>query len=152
MFIVVQHIDKQFADGMASWLSANCHLRVKIIAPGDLPTPGTILLAGTNDHLIMREDLTLDYIIQPEDNPFRPSVDVFFNSLVAHWKQPGIAVVLTGIGNDGATGLLKLKQHGWHTFAQDSQSCVVYGMPKAAAKTGSCTGSSATGRNRTKNH
>jgi len=136
MFVVVQHIDKQFAAGMASWLAANSHLQVRIASPGDSPEQGTILLAGTNDHMILKPDMTLDYTINPEDNPFRPSVDVFFNSLADNWKVPGIAALLTGIGNDGAEGLLKLRQNSWHTFAQDCDSCVVYGMPKAAARLG----------------
>jgi len=136
MFTVVQHIDQQFANGMAGWLGANCALPVRTVVADDIPQTGMVLLAATNDHMIMTTDGRLDYVLQPENNPFRPSVDVYFNSLAANWPTPGIAVLLTGIGNDGAAGLLRLRQAGWSTFAQDRDSCVVYGMPKAAAKLG----------------
>jgi two-component system response regulator WspF len=63
-------------------------------------------------------------------------VDVFFHSLGAAWPRQGVAVLLTGMGNDGARGLLRLRQLGWHTIAQDQASCVVYGMPRAAVELG----------------
>lgn len=133
-FVVIQHIDKQFAPGLASWLAGLCKLQVKLAENGDIPEKGKILLAATNDHLVLLPDLTMRYTTVPENNPYRPSVDVFFNSLASHWKLKGIAVQLTGIGRDGAEGLLKLKKMGWTTFAQDQESSVVYGMPKAAAE------------------
>jgi two-component system response regulator WspF len=68
------------------------------------------------------------------DYPFRPSVNVFFESAAAHWKTPGVAVLLTGMGNDGARGLAALRQAGWLTIAQDEASSVAYGMPRAAAE------------------
>ncbi len=91
-------------------------------------------MAGTDDHLVMRPDGTLIYTKEPIDNPFRPSVDVLFKSLARHWLRPSIAVLLTGIGNDGASGLLDLRRGGWHTIAQDQQTSVVYGMPQAASQ------------------
>ena len=66
----------------------------------------------------------------------RPSVDVFFGSLAAHWRGLGVAVILTGMGRDGAAGMLQLKQRGWHTIAQDVASSVVPSMPSAAAEQG----------------
>jgi two-component system response regulator WspF len=70
------------------------------------------------------------------DYPYRPSVDEFFLSLVRHWPQPGVAAVLTGMGRDGARGLLGLRQAGWRTIAQNEKTSVVYGMPKAAVEAG----------------
>jgi len=67
---------------------------------------------------------------------FRPSVDVFFESVADHWPQAGTAVVLTGMGRDGARGLMKLRSRGWHTIAQDEGSCIVYSMPKASIDAG----------------
>lgn len=131
-FIVIQHIDQRFAPGLASWLSSSCPLTVKIASTGDRPEKGKILLAGTNDHMILRSDGSVDYVTEPKHNPYRPSVNVFFSSLAEHWKHRGIAVLMTGIGHDGASGLLLLKNAGWLTFAQNRESCVVFGMPKAA--------------------
>jgi two-component system, chemotaxis family, response regulator WspF len=129
---VVQHVDAQFSSGLASWLGQQINLPVRIAKVGESLEPGTVLLAGTNDHLEVKADLTLGYTQHPIDYPYRPSVDVFFNSLAAHWTRRGTAVLLTGMGRDGAKGLLALRERGWHTIAQDKPSCVVYGMPKAA--------------------
>ena len=139
MFTVIQHIDKQFVKGLALWLKSSCRLEVRIAVPGDTPKRGQILLAGTNDHMIMMPNGHIDYTVAPETNPFRPSVDVFFGSLAEHWNAKGIAVLLTGIGRDGAEGMLKLRRAGWHTIAQNRESCVVYGMPKAAVELNAAT-------------
>jgi chemotaxis response regulator CheB len=92
------------------------------------------LLAGTEEHLIMAAGGSLRYTPLPRELPYRPSVDVLFRSLVQHWKTPGVATLLTGMGRDGAQGLKQLRQAGWLTIAQDEASSVVYGMPKAAAQ------------------
>jgi len=133
-FVVIQHLDKQFAKGLASWLDSLCDLEVLTAKEGDAPQRGKVLLAETNDHMVLTHDRRLRYTPVPEDNPFRPSADVFFSSLAANAEAKGAAVLLTGIGRDGANGLLALKKSGWMTFAQDKDSCVVYGMPKAAAE------------------
>jgi two-component system, chemotaxis family, response regulator WspF len=130
--IIVQHISADFADSLATWLSNNCQLTVRIARDGDRPRAGVVLVAGTDDHLVMRPDGTLIYTKEPINNPFRPSVDVLFKSLALHWPRRSIAALLTGIGNDGARGLLDLRRRGWHTIAQDEQTSVVYGMPQAA--------------------
>jgi two-component system response regulator WspF len=130
--LIIQHIGADFADSLAAWLSNNCQLKVRIARDGDRPWPGVALLAGTDDHLAMQPDGTLVYTKEPIDNPFRPSVDVLFKSLACHWRRPSVAVLLTGIGQDGARGLLDLRRAGWHTIAQDQRTSVVYGMPQAA--------------------
>ena len=81
----------------------------------------------------------MKYAKEPIDNPYRPSVDVFFKSVADRWPRPGVAAVLTGMGRDGAEGLKALQSKGWHTIAQDRATCVVYGMPKAAAELGAAT-------------
>jgi two-component system, chemotaxis family, response regulator WspF len=98
------------------------------------PEANTIYIAGTNDHLIMGDDLAFHYVAEPKDNPYRPSVDAFFLSIAHHWPGKGVAVLLTGMGRDGAQGLLSLRKAGWYTIAQDEKTSVVYGMPKAAAQ------------------
>jgi two-component system response regulator WspF len=131
--VVIQHIAAEFAPSLANWLQGQISLSVRLACTGDELKPGEVTLAATNDHLVMRADRRLDHTADPVDYPYRPSIDVFFNSLAAAWPRPGIAVLLTGMGSDGAHGLLQLRQVGWHTITQDQASCVVFGMPKAAA-------------------
>jgi two-component system response regulator WspF len=134
--VVVQHIDVQFAPGLVSWLDGQIALPVRGAEIGQAPQPGTVLVAMSNDHLVIRADGRFAYQKEPIDEPYRPSVDVFFNSLVMHWRQPAVAVLLTGMGRDGGKGMLALRRAGWHTIAQNEASCAVYGMPKAAVELG----------------
>ena len=131
--IIIQHVDAQFAGGMAAWLNKQCPLNVRLAREGDCPEVGTVLLAGTNNHLVMYSNQYLGYSHSPAELAYRPSVDVFFESVAKHWKGRVAAALLTGMGRDGAQGLLRLRERGAHTIAQDQASCVVYGMPKAAA-------------------
>ena len=134
--VVVQHIAAEFAAPLAQWLQERSAVKVRPAADGEELQPGVVLVAATNDHLVMRNDRRLAYRVEPTNTPYRPSVDTLFESLDQHWHDPAVAVVLTGIGRDGATGLLKLRQRGWHTIAQDEKTSVVYGMPMAAAQLG----------------
>lgn len=134
--LIAQHISATFASSLAEWLAGGCALTVRTATEGDRPRPGVVLVAGTDDHLVMREDGTLGYTREPLDNPFRPSVDVLFESLAQPGRGTSAAVLLTGIGRDGAKGLLKLRRAGWHTIAQDEATSVVYGMPQAARQLG----------------
>lgn len=132
--VIVQHIGADFAPSLVHWLQERTRLRVRLANAGDTPVRGEILVAGSNDHLLLGRDLRLTYTPEPVDYPYRPSVDVFFGSLAASWPSRGVAALLTGMGADGAQGLLRLRQAGWHTLAQDQETCVVYGMPQAAAQ------------------
>ncbi len=131
---IVQHVDGHFSSGFADWLNQQTPLPVRLAVPGDRLQKGTVLIAGTNDHLCLKPDLTLAYTKNPLDYPYRPSVDVFFHSLAQHWQKKGTGILLTGMGKDGAEGLNALKLQGWHTIAQNQESCIVYGMPKAAVE------------------
>ncbi|HIK10693.1 MAG TPA: chemotaxis response regulator protein-glutamate methylesterase [Oscillatoriaceae cyanobacterium M33_DOE_052] len=133
---IVQHLDAQFAKGLAEWLNQQTDIPVKVARAGDRLEPGKILIAGTNDHLVLQSNLTLAYTPEPRTCPYRPSVDAFFDSLAAHWPDPGTAVLMTGMGRDGAEGLSHLRAKNWHTIAQDKATSVVYGMPKAAVELG----------------
>lgn len=131
--VVVQHVDRQFAAGMAEWLSQHSRLPVQVAAEGEEPRPGRALLAGTNDHLTLKSAGRVGYTPDPVDCAYRPSVDVFFHSVCRLWPGEAVGVLLTGMGRDGALGLKALRQRGWHTIAQDQATSAVYGMPKAAA-------------------
>lgn len=134
--VVVQHIDVELSSGLARMLEEQTGHTIRIATPGSRPTPGTVLLSTTNDHLVLECGRTLNYVVEPRDMVYRPSVDVFFKSVAEHWPDPSVAVVLTGMGRDGALGLLALKKSGWRTIAQDKETSVVWGMPRAAAELG----------------
>ena len=138
--VIIQHVDVQFAAGLADWLQAQTPLTVRLAREGCRLEVGTVWLAGTNDHMVLTPQHTLSYVADPRDYPYRPSVDVFFKSLVKNgaerWPAKAAGVLLTGMGRDGAEGLAVLRRAGWHTIAQDQASSVVYGMPKAAAEVG----------------
>jgi two-component system, chemotaxis family, response regulator WspF len=137
--VIAQHVDGEFSAGMASWLDEQSPLSIRLAEEGASPSRGTALLAGKNDHLILTSNLTLSYTKEPVATPFRPSVDVLFKSVAAHWPSMGIAVLLTGMGRDGAEGMKMLHRVGWHTIAQDEATSVVYGMPKAARDLGAAS-------------
>ncbi len=132
--VIIQHVDAQFAEGMAQWLGQTCALPVRVAREGDMPTPGVVLLAATNDHMIFKGAGQLGYTPKPLDYPYRPSVDIFFQSACTLWPGTVVGVLLTGMGRDGALGLKALRNKGCYTMAQDAASCAVYGMPKAAAQ------------------
>jgi two-component system response regulator WspF len=132
--LIAQHIAPEFAPGLVDWLSARCRLPVRAAREGEPPARGTVLLAATNDHLEIAADLTLHYSVSPANYAYRPSADVLFISGGAVWPRTGIAVLLTGMGTDGAEGMSRLRSMGWHTIAQDESTCVVYGMPRAAVE------------------
>ncbi len=130
--VIVQHVDAQFSEGLAHWLDQQTPLKVRLAKEGDKPARGEVLLAGTDDHLVMKTNGTLGYQAEPKNMPYRPSVDVFWRSLNEYQTGNVTAVLLTGMGKDGAQGMLELKGRGVHTIVQDENSCAVFGMPKAA--------------------
>jgi two-component system response regulator WspF len=137
--LVAQHVDEHFAPGLATWLQRHSSLPVRIAQPGEPVKAGTVWIAGTNDHLIYEEGNAsapqgwLDYTPDPKETAYRPSVDALFGSLADASDAIRIGVLLTGMGRDGAEGLLAMRKAGAVTIAQDAETCIVYGMPKAAA-------------------
>lgn len=134
--VVVQHVGGEFSEGLAGWLNGQTRLAVSLAPKGGRPAAATVLVAGSNDHLVLAPDLSLTYTKDPENTPFRPSVNVFFKSVAERWPMKGVGVLLTGMGRDGAEGLAALRRAGWYTIAQDEATSVVYGMPKAARDLG----------------
>lgn len=133
---VVQHIDSGFIKGLVDWLGGQTRLEVRVAHEGDAPRRGVVFLAGTDRHMVMKKSLTLGYDDNPKDSIHRPSIDVFFASLASVWPARGVAAILTGMGADGANGLVALRKRGFLTLAQDKASSSIFGMPKVAAERG----------------
>jgi two-component system, chemotaxis family, response regulator WspF len=134
--VIAQHIDAEFSLGLVDWLRPKIGLPIRIARSGDTLASGLVLVAGQNDHLALQADGKLQYIREPVETPFRPNIDVLFESFANHHRSVGHAVLLTGMGRDGAAGLLELRRTRWITFAQSQASSAVFGMPDAAIKLG----------------
>ncbi len=137
--LVVQHMPPHFTTQFAARLDDLCQIRVKEASDGDSVLPGTCLLAPGNYHMVMRRS-GARYYVNVKTGPLvchqRPAVDVMFNSVAAYGGQNAVGVILTGMGKDGAAGMLKMKEAGAKNIAQDERSCVVFGMPKEAIAAG----------------
>lgn len=134
--VLVQHVDEKFVPGLADWLGQHTALPVRPARERDRPEPGVVLVAATSDHLVFKSASELGYTSQPSNYPYRPSVDVFFESAARRWQGDLFGVLLTGMGRDGARGLKMLRDGNHLTIAQDQATSAVYGMPKAAAAIG----------------
>src|SRR5262249_27999885 len=132
--VVIQHIAAAFAPGLVDWLQVRSLLPVRLAVEGEAPATGHVAVAGTDDHLVLRPPGRFAYTADPADHPSRPAVDVFCTA--ASWSRPGLAVLLTGMGSDGAQGLARLRRAGWTTIAQDQATSIVFGMPRAAVELG----------------
>ncbi len=130
--VIVQHVDQQFVAGLADWLDDQAKLPVRLAQHGDHLAAGTIFLSRSGQHIQLSRNGTLLYQEEPKDYPYKPSVNVFFESVATHWNGQALGVLLTGMGRDGANGMLALHDKGFETLAQDQESCAVFGMPKAA--------------------
>lgn len=134
--VVVQHIDTQFAGGMADWLDGQTALKVHVARSNDALLPGNVYVAGEEGHLVMTRKCKLDYIADAPNSSYMPCIDTMLLSVAEYWEGRTAGVLLTGMGRDGAAGLKALREAGALTIAQDKDSSVVYGMPKAAAEIG----------------
>jgi len=128
---VVQHIAHGFAGGLVSWLDRECALPVRLAEDGWRYRPGEALVAPDGCHLTVAEG-RVRLVDTPPVNCCLPSIDVFFGSLAQGPCEQVVGLLLTGMGKDGARGLLKIKERGGVTVVQDESSCAVFGMPKAA--------------------
>jgi len=137
--LIVQHIPAKFSYAFANRLNDLCALRVKEAEEGDIAAPGTALIAPGGLHMIVRWT-GQHYKVNLKDGPMvwhqRPAVDILFKSAVSVVGKHAIAGILTGMGKDGAEGMLELKRAGAQTFAQSEETCVVFGMPRAALESG----------------
>lgn len=137
--IIVQHMPQHFTKSFANRLNQLCELEVKEAENDEVLSPGKVLIAPGNQHLMLKRSGAM-YYVQVKDGPLffhqRPSVEVLFESVATYAGSNAIGVILTGMGKDGAKGLLDMKNAGAYTIAQDEASCVVFGMPKEAIALG----------------
>ena len=133
--LIVQHMPQHFTKSFAERLNTICSLEVREAQNMDSAAPGTVLIAPGNKHMLLKRS-GANYFVEIKDGPLvfhqRPSVEILFNSVAKYAGANAIGVILTGMGKDGAKGLLEMKQAGAYTIAQDEESCVVFGMPKEA--------------------
>jgi two-component system chemotaxis response regulator CheB len=137
--VIVQHMPKSFTGMLAHWLNEICALEVKEAESGDLALPGKVLIAPGSSHMRIRRTARGFEVLLEDSalvNGHKPSVDVLFNSVAGVCGTLATAVLMTGMGSDGALGLGEIKRAGGHTIAQDKESCAVYGMPRAAIEKG----------------
>lgn len=137
--VIVQHMPEIFTRAFAERLDKDCMIQVKEAADGDKVQAGRALIAPGNRHLLVQRSGS-SYVARVSDGPLvsrhRPSVDVLFRSMANAAGGNGVGVIMTGMGDDGAQGLLEMRVAGAHTVAQDENSCVVFGMPKEAISRG----------------
>jgi two-component system chemotaxis response regulator CheB len=137
--VIVQHMPEKFTASFADRLNGICEISVKEASQNDSIVPGTALIAPGNYHLIVKRS-GARYFVEVKDGPpvfhQRPSVEVMFNSVAKYVGANAIGILLTGMGTDGAAGLMAMKQAGARTIAQDEKTSVVWGMPGEAVKIG----------------
>ncbi|MBQ5947352.1 chemotaxis response regulator protein-glutamate methylesterase [Massilia sp. ST3] len=137
--VIVQHMPEKFTTAFAARLDSICRIAVKEAATNDRVIPGRALVAPGGKHLLLHRT-GAQYVVEVADGPLvnrhRPSVDVLFRSVARCAGANALGIIMTGMGDDGATGLLDMRKAGARTLAQDEASCVVYGMPKEAVKRG----------------
>lgn len=137
--VITQHIPPVFSRAFAQRLDKTCAFEVREAADGDVVRPGLALVAPGDFHMIVRRQGT-GYVVQVKGGPQvcyqRPSVDVLFSSVAEACGRNATGVILTGMGADGAQGMLRMRNAGAHTVAQNEETCVVFGMPKEAIRLG----------------
>jgi two-component system chemotaxis response regulator CheB len=137
--LIVQHMPEQFTTTFAQRLNQICQMEVREAQDNDHVVPGVALVAPGNRHILLQQNGTR-YLARIKNGPAvnhqRPSVDVLFQSVARNAGNNAIGVLLTGMGADGAKGLLAMHEKGAYTLAQDEETCIVFGMPKEAIKLG----------------
>ena len=140
--VIVQHMPEQFTRSFANRLNEICKISVKEAENNDTVIRGRALIAPGNRHTLLKRS-GARYYVEVKDGPLvnrhRPSVDVLFRSTAKYAGKNAAGIIMTGMGGDGATGLLEMKESGAYTIAQDEKSCVVFGMPNEAIKLNAVT-------------
>lgn len=135
--VIVQHMPENFTKAFAKRLDSICKISVKEAENGDTILRGRALIAPGNKHMILQRS-GAKYYVELKDGPLvsrhRPSVDVLFRSIARYAGRNAIGIIMTGMGDDGAKGMLEMKEVGAYTIAQNEETCVVFGMPNEAIK------------------
>ncbi|MBX9702539.1 MAG: chemotaxis response regulator protein-glutamate methylesterase, partial [Silvanigrellaceae bacterium] len=134
--VIVQHIPPVFSKALATRLNELCSFSVKEAEQGDELTPNKVFIAPGGKHMKVTHLHTIELTDELPVHNCKPSVDILFHSVAENFKQKTIGIILTGMGSDGAKGLLHLKEKGAQTIAQDQNSCIVFGMPREAIELG----------------
>lgn len=134
--LVSQHMEADFLEEFVRWLDDICKIEVQLAKAGEMPQPGKVLVSPGHRHFELGESKRILLPLRGTDDIFCPSVDKMFQSVADVYGNAAVGILLTGMGSDGAKGLLKMKQKGALTLAQDEQSSVVYGMPRVALEIG----------------
>jgi len=135
-FVVAQHMDREFVPRFATWMEQQTHLQVKLLEEGERLRPGTLYLGDGRGHVVLKKGQTLGYREVVAGESYCPSVNVLFDSVVEHAHLPVCGILLSGMGDDGAKGMLGMRNAGFFTLAQSEKSAAVNGMPKAAVDIG----------------
>lgn len=137
--VIVQHMPEKFTTSFAARLNDTCNVNVKEAKNNDTVIPGQVLIAPGNYHTLLKRS-GARYYVEVKEGPLvsrhRPSVDVLFRSTSRYVGKNAVGIIMTGMGDDGAKGMLEMKECGANTIAQDEASCVVFGMPQQAIKLG----------------
>ncbi|OGW50795.1 MAG: hypothetical protein A2Z50_07185 [Nitrospirae bacterium RBG_19FT_COMBO_42_15] len=137
--VIVQHMPEGFTELFATRLNQICHIEVKEAREGDMVLPGRALIAPGNIHLKIKRMPLGGIAVLSRSQPVsghRPSADILFDSVAAEYGNDSVGIIMTGMGSDGAEGIGRIKASGGMTIAQDENSCIVFGMPKAAIERG----------------
>jgi two-component system chemotaxis response regulator CheB len=134
--LIVQHIMTGFSIGLATWLNQLVPLEVRLAEQGDEPQAGQVLIAPDDHHVVVDSKGRISLNEEPPLNGLRPSANYLFHSVAKVYGATAIGLILTGMGGDGADGLLALRKTGAHTIAQDETTCIVFGMPAVAIELG----------------
>ncbi|MFW9610443.1 MAG: CheB methylesterase domain-containing protein, partial [Aquaspirillum sp.] len=137
--VIVQHMPERFTGAFAQRLNQLCKIEVLEAKQGDRVQRGRALIAPGGKHLVLKRiqgQYTVDVVDGPPVSLHKPSVDVLFRSVARAAGQNALGIIMTGMGDDGANGLLEMRHTGAFTLAQSEKTCVVYGMPKEAVKRG----------------
>jgi two-component system chemotaxis response regulator CheB len=134
--LLVQHMGAPFMEGFASWLNGLMPLKVRLAQDHEIPMAGNVYVAPGDRHLLLSPAGTLKVSAEPPVGNQRPSATMLFQSMARSAGRRGLGVILTGMGEDGALGLVEMRQAGGYGLAEDESTAVVYGMPAAATRMG----------------
>lgn len=134
--LIAQHIADGFAEGMARWLSDICSLTVRLATPGEEIIPGVIYIAPSESHCVLMASRRIALVRRSNNDIYRPSCDRLLASVADVCLSDAVGIILTGMGDDGAKGITRIRQNGGLTIAQDKESSLIYGMNRCAIEAG----------------